>query len=353
MNPRLRSILIVIGLLTVIIVAIILIPRGLSLYYQSRGGQQVEYVLRSVEGLQELVCEALPLSNQTAIGEVEQGIADLNRAVRLNRNNSQAYYYLGKAHCLLGEPNEAKENYVQYTELRPDNPLGHIGLGFAYEKLGESSAAKHAWKTAGINQDDLFRIGDQEFEADRYKNAIRWYSAAEILNGALSKSRQFVWAVAEILSGKPSPERVESSILPVVSVGNAVQIEGETLRWFSPIQGGIVESYTSGDTIAGGLWWTGCALTAIQINDTGEYRLTIRVQDSPPAPTAFQIQHNFTTIQEFSLVKEDNKWKQLDTESYFDVGIHLLSICFLNDGSSNGMDRNLLIDYITISSESF
>ena len=46
MNPRLRSILIGIGLLTLAIVAIVLIPRGLSLYYQSRGGQHIDYVLR-------------------------------------------------------------------------------------------------------------------------------------------------------------------------------------------------------------------------------------------------------------------------------------------------------------------
>ena len=133
MNPRLRSILIGIGLLTIVIAGIILIPRGLSIYYQSRGGQHIDYVMRSVEGIQELVCEPLPESNQAAIEEVETGIENLHRAVRFNRHNSQAYYHLGKAYCLLGEPDDALKSYQQYTELRPDNPLGYIGLGFAYD----------------------------------------------------------------------------------------------------------------------------------------------------------------------------------------------------------------------------
>ena len=61
MNPRLRTILWGIGLATLVIIAVFLVPRGLSLYYQSRGGQHIEYVLRSQEGLQELVCEPLSM----------------------------------------------------------------------------------------------------------------------------------------------------------------------------------------------------------------------------------------------------------------------------------------------------
>ena len=90
MNPRLRSILIGIGLLTLVIIAIVLIPRGLSIYYQSRGGQHIDYVMRSVEGIQELVCEEL-LSNDTeARDEVKNGIEDLNSV--LDSCNSPFYF---------------------------------------------------------------------------------------------------------------------------------------------------------------------------------------------------------------------------------------------------------------------
>ena len=118
MNPRLRSILIGIGLLTLVIVAIVLVPRGLSIYYQSRGGQHIEYVMRSVDGIQELVCEPLPGLNQAAIEEVERGVEDLHLAVRFNKRNSHSYYQLGKAYCLRGEPDDAMKSYQQYLTRR-------------------------------------------------------------------------------------------------------------------------------------------------------------------------------------------------------------------------------------------
>jgi len=179
MNPRLRSILIAIGLLTIVIVGIILIPRGLSIYYQSRGGQHIDYVMRSVEGIQELVCDPLPESSQAAIEEVEDGIENLHRAVRFNRRNSQAYYHLGKAYCLLGEPEDAMKSYQQYTVLRPDNPLGHIGLGFAYEELGETDSSMNAWRESRLTTNNFLEVGNQFLELQQYDNALNWYQRAE------------------------------------------------------------------------------------------------------------------------------------------------------------------------------
>lgn len=178
MNPRLRTALLVIGLITLVILAIFLIPRGLSVYFQAKGGQQIEYVLRFEEGIDELVCEELPAANHEGIKEVETAISNLNRATRLNRNNSQAYYYLGKAYCLAGEIERAKENYLEYTRLRPENPLGFLGLGFVFEKLGDESSSVNAWKSAGISTYELNSRGDEEFNSGKYDEAIHWYERA-------------------------------------------------------------------------------------------------------------------------------------------------------------------------------
>ena len=192
MNPRLRSILIGIGLLTLAIMAIVLIPRGLSVYYQSRGGQHIDYVMRSVEGIQELVCKPLPESNQAAIEEVESGIEDLNRAARFNRRNSHTYYQLGKAYCLLGEPEEALKSYQQYTELRPDNPLGHIGLGFVYDLLDKPAFAKEAWIAAGLEPDDFIRRSKEEYEFQNYSDALFWMNKLSNYGEDIKSSEAFL-----------------------------------------------------------------------------------------------------------------------------------------------------------------
>lgn len=188
MNPRIRPVLIIIGLITLVVVSIIVIPRGLSLYYQTRGGQHVEYVLRSTEGIQELVCEQLPVNNEDGRNEVEQAVVDLNRAIRFNKNNAQAYYYLGKANCLLGKPSESKEDYLRYTELRPDNPLGYIGLGFAYEELGDTSAAGNAWRSADLTASDFNQAGDEVFKEEQYEDAILWYERAILVEHKSAES---------------------------------------------------------------------------------------------------------------------------------------------------------------------
>jgi superkiller protein 3 len=202
MNPKLRIILIIIGLVTLLLLTIFVVPRGSSLYYQMRGGQHVEYVLRTSEGIQELACEQLPESRQADIEEVELSLADLNRAVRLNRGNSQAYYYLGKAHCLLGEPEQAVDHYQTIIELRPNNPLGYIGLGFAYEaqctkkqkvidvdlistqgwrqcndqELRDNIVAM--WQTGGANAQQFLDNGIQAQSQQRYEEALIWYGRA-------------------------------------------------------------------------------------------------------------------------------------------------------------------------------
>jgi len=179
MNSNLRNILIAIGLVTLLLIGLYVVPRGLSLFYQIRGGQHIEYVLRHEEGIEEMVCESLPSSDKDARQEIQDAIDDLNLAMRFNKNNSQAYYYLGKAHCLFGDPEGAKEYFQQHTELRPDNPLGYIGLGFAYEAVEDIPSAVTSWYESGLVIHDFIDAGQQENESKQYDNALKWYQRAE------------------------------------------------------------------------------------------------------------------------------------------------------------------------------
>lgn len=190
MNPKLQKILIIIGLISIVVIGILVIPRMISTYYQISGGQQVEYVIKSVENVPDLVmtCEALPKRKQNLKQDLNEAIFKLNRAVRINSNNAQAYYYLGKTHCLMGEPDRAKENFIQYTQLKPDNPLGYIELGFTYERLEDLGAAKHAWEAAELKVKDFYEAGDEAFEADRYNDSIEWYERAILINPDWAKS---------------------------------------------------------------------------------------------------------------------------------------------------------------------
>lgn len=183
-NPKFSKILLIIGGLSLILIAIIAGPRAVSLYYQTSGGQQVEYVLSSMEVIPDLglTCDPLPSGRPDLIKELESSKTKLSRAARINAGNSQSFYYLGIASCLLGDPVEAKKYYEQYTELRSNNPLGYIGLGFASEKLEDSTGTKNAWEAAGLDVQDFDQVGKEAFEDMRYEDAILWYERALLMD---------------------------------------------------------------------------------------------------------------------------------------------------------------------------
>jgi superkiller protein 3 len=106
---------------------------------------------------------------------VEQAIELLHRSIDYDPQNGQAFLQLGRAYCLMGEPAIARGYYQDYIELRPKNPLGHIGLGFAHEAAGDPTLGMEAWKEAGLTVDYFLEAGDSAFEDRNYEDALRWY----------------------------------------------------------------------------------------------------------------------------------------------------------------------------------
>lgn len=177
MNPKLRISLFILGLLTLLGIGILFIPRALGLYYQIKGGQLLQDVLKSLEDLPDLglTCDALPPDRKALRMKLEQAVIKLNKAHNYDDRNSQAYLYLGHSACLLGEPANAKGYYLTYTQLRPANPLGYLGLGFAEEALGDHLSAVKEWQAAGLTAEDFLEAGDEAYQANRYEQALSWY----------------------------------------------------------------------------------------------------------------------------------------------------------------------------------
>jgi len=345
MNPKLRSVLIVLGILTLVFVGFFVIPRGVSLYYQIKGGQQVEYVLRGSQGIHELVCEQLPDTNEAAINEVEQAIVDLYRAKRFNKNNSQAYYYLGKANCLLGNPAEAAENFELYTQIRPKNPLGYIGLGFAYEELENFVEARSAWEGVDLNVQSFSAAGDEEFEAEQYEDSVRWYERAGLMGGELSAYSKFNWSVAAILSGNRFPTQLDPLEIPIYPLSGMLQIEGSELQWFRPEDkkwnvryGQPLSEHPSGDPDIGGIWWRGAAVAVVHSPCTANYRIQVRAIHNSLSDKAGQLLFEDNLLPFATFIMSEN-WQDYDADVTLSKGYHLLGIRYVKDVGDVLVDR--------------
>jgi tetratricopeptide (TPR) repeat protein len=184
MNPRLRLILFIIGLLTIFIVGIFLAPRAVGFYYQIKGGQLLQSTLRTTEDVRDLglTCMAIPKEKLAAISKVEDATVKLLKALQFDPRNDQAQLYLGQAYCLLGDPERAMGYYFTYSQSRPNNPLGYMGLGFVYEALDNQVLAAESWKEAGLTPEDFIEAGNESYHAQDYQSALSWYQRAIALD---------------------------------------------------------------------------------------------------------------------------------------------------------------------------
>jgi hypothetical protein len=116
MNSKLRTSLLVLGGFTLLVIAILITPRALGLYYQVKGGQLLQDVVTNLEDKPDLglSCDAVPAEKKAVRMKLDQAVSKLNQAIRYDRGNSQAYLYLGHSACLAGEPAKAKGYYLTY-----------------------------------------------------------------------------------------------------------------------------------------------------------------------------------------------------------------------------------------------
>ncbi len=115
---------------------------------------------------------------------LDQAIITLKRSIQLNPRLSNTYLILGRAYCLSGQYESAVEAYRDYIRLRPNNPLGHIELGFAYEAISYSNSsgpshdielALRQWREAGFDAQSFSQIGDRLLSNGLNAEALQWY----------------------------------------------------------------------------------------------------------------------------------------------------------------------------------
>jgi tetratricopeptide (TPR) repeat protein len=56
------------------------------------------------------------------IGNTQKAIAELEKAISLDKKDAYAYYYAGRAYILSGNPAKAKEMYQMFLQLAPRAP---------------------------------------------------------------------------------------------------------------------------------------------------------------------------------------------------------------------------------------
>ncbi|MBC7251541.1 MAG: tetratricopeptide repeat protein [Anaerolineae bacterium] len=120
------------------ILAILAFPYAVSAYHLEAGGRALDQVGRSANG------EWRMANGESANPHLQSAISHLQAALHWDARNSQAYRLLGRAYLAQGDLLAAAEALTRFTELRPDNPLGHIELAEVYEAI-ETELQAHVY----------------------------------------------------------------------------------------------------------------------------------------------------------------------------------------------------------------
>ena len=74
--------------------------------------------------------------------EGDEGIAELERALKIDRSLYEAEVAVGRAYLTRGKLNQAVDHLVRAVELNPRNPEPHYQLSLAYRRLGLTEKAE-------------------------------------------------------------------------------------------------------------------------------------------------------------------------------------------------------------------
>ena len=147
-----RRILSMAGVITLLGIIILLLPTLIALYHQIRGGQLLAQALafEARQTRDALVCADGPLTADQSRALVHQAVDFLERSIASSSKQSYSYLLLGRAYCLLDESGSAVQAYQQFVISRPENPSGHMELGFGLE----ASCANNSGKNEKKDQSD-------------------------------------------------------------------------------------------------------------------------------------------------------------------------------------------------------
>lgn len=85
---------------------------------------------------------------QRRLGKLDLALSDYNQAVELWPSYARAYNNRGYLYLLKGNNVQALRDLSQSLMLQPDNPLAHVGLGVAYQRIAMYDWAEMEFKRA-------------------------------------------------------------------------------------------------------------------------------------------------------------------------------------------------------------
>jgi tetratricopeptide (TPR) repeat protein len=290
---------------------------------------------------------------------LEQAVEHFRNASRWAPRNPQPLRLAARANIALGRYDEAVSLLEEAYRLSPSSLLIRQELAAAYDLDRQYEKAVLLWGHLGVTAERAAQLGDQYLRAGAYREAWRWYRLL-LDNSASKSSERLLWmTLAANVSGAPEADALlaefdqgEMALNVTSLVDDRLTLDGAELRWLlspgSHIPVGAPLSFGSGDKTNGYMWGNGQAFSIVEVLQDGRYALDIQVMHAPPAPVLLAFGIDGRRVSQYSLERGDYSSETITLALYLDAGRHSLDFWFLNDGVVEGLDRNAVIERVTL-----
>lgn len=119
-----------------------LYQRGLALATKNRYEKAISYLNEAINQDSEFAEAWLQLGYcNYKIGDGQQAVEAIKKAIQIRPNLDRAYHYLGDAYSNLGQFTEAIEAYKEAIRQKPDDSKAYCDVGWAYLAVGNRKEA--------------------------------------------------------------------------------------------------------------------------------------------------------------------------------------------------------------------
>jgi tetratricopeptide (TPR) repeat protein len=284
-----------------------------------------------------------------SVGDLDQAAIQFALVTQLQPQSSEARCALAHIYSLRGQFEDAIIALEQAYRLNPTSLIIQYRLIDAYESAGNIKRADMLLAQAGQTSDGMIRVGDFALSQQKYALARSWYDRALRSGAALTASLALRQAVATAYNGEPEAVMELSSaaqaMIPLLrlSTGQVLKVNGSSFMRFDGSY--LIDAYSDQ---SGVFWWSGPALSIIDLPQAGRYLIKMKLWHGIPPPIEMSLAINGQVVNQVTLTRADQSWQIVTVEVVLESGPQVVLINFLNDGSLRGADRNARIGWLSI-----
>jgi tetratricopeptide (TPR) repeat protein len=176
----------------IIVSALVVLPSLASLFFLQRGTQ------------------SLMQAQQPA--DLDAAIQNLERAISLRQDDTNAYVQLAQVAFLQGHADRAVSLLEQAYRLQPSSLFIQRELAIAYEHSAQLERSSAVWANLGIQPPTMVALGDGYFERREYEQAAQWYSRSLLYQPDLAEGLAFRQAAIAALTQHATAGRLLANL---------------------------------------------------------------------------------------------------------------------------------------------